>query len=159
MLDERESGESGEFEDRNYTVQTVHQHCTPVRAAQPTDGGVMHEGGGCMNNDYEISEAEESELDKNITVVSGLSSKLDNILERKTEEKISEDIHNHYLPEHYLLSDSNRKEGTVGREVQRLEEEGMKKEIVGGKGGGGCNKSLKKDVKEGSGSDRKEGAW
>ena len=76
MLDERESFlvhncvESGENEDRNYTVQTVHQHCTPVRAAQPTDGGVMHEGGGCMNNDYEISEAEESELDKNILLVS-----------------------------------------------------------------------------------------
>ena len=98
-------------------------------------------------------------MDRNISVVINLSNRLDNISEGNTEEKISGDIDNHYLPEHYLLSDMNGKEGTVGREVQRLEEEGMKKEIVGGKGGGGCNKSLKKDVKEGSGSDRKEGAW
>ena len=31
----------------------------------------------------------------------------------------------------------------------------MRNGIVGGKGGGGCSKCLKKDVKEGSGSDRK----
>ena len=47
-------------------ISTVHLSGRPSH----TDGGVMHEGGGCMNNDYEISEAEESELDKNILVVS-----------------------------------------------------------------------------------------
>ena len=42
---------------------------------------------------------------------------------------------------YYHLSYSNGKEGTVGREEQRLEEEGRRNEIVGGKGGGVCSKS------------------
>ena len=94
-------------------------------------------------------------MDRNISVVINLSNRLDNISEGKTKEKISGDIGNHYLPEHYLLGDRKGKDGTVVREVQRLDEEGRRNEMVRGKGGGVGSKSQKKEVKDGSDSVRK----